>query len=290
MGAVGLARFRAEAEAVAKLSHSNIVQIYETGEHEGRPFFSLELVEGGSLDQRIAESPTSPRAAAQLIETLARTMARCTRTRHHPSRPQTGEHSAGQAGQPVVDCEEPGSRFAFSTRGPLVEDHRSPRSPISASPSRWTTIRARPRAARSWARPVTWRPNRRGVRTGKSARAPTSIPWVRSCTSCWWAVRRSRPGNPIDTIRQVIEQEPVPPRQLEPRVPHDLETICLKCLEKDPARRFASAIELADDLQRFVDGEPIHARPTPAWERAWKWGKRRPAIVALLGVSALAVL
>ena len=90
-------------------------------------------------------------------------------------------------------------------------------------------------------------------------------------------------GNPIDTVRQVIEQEPVPPRQLEPRVPHDLETICLKCLEKDPARRFASAAELADDLRRFVDGDPILARPTPAWERAWKWGKRRPAIVALLG-------
>ena len=82
----------------------------------------------------------------------------------------------------------------------------------------------------------------------------------------------------------------MPPRQLEPRVPHDLETICLKCLEKDPARRFASAAELADDLRRFVDGDPILARPTPAWERAWKWGKRRPAIVALLGVSTLAVL
>ena len=97
-------------------------------------------------------------------------------------------------------------------------------------------------------------------------------------------------GNPIDTIRQVIEQEPVPPRQLEPRVPHDLETICLKCLEKDPARRFATAADLADDLRRFVDGDPILARPTPAWERAWKWGKRRPAIVALLGVSTLAVV
>ena len=95
-------------------------------------------------------------------------------------------------------------------------------------------------------------------------------------------------GNPIDTVRQVIEQEPVPPRQLEPRVPYDLETICLKCLEKDPARRFTTAAELADDLRRFVEGDPILARPTPAWERAWKWGKRRPAIVALLAVIPLA--
>ena len=96
-------------------------------------------------------------------------------------------------------------------------------------------------------------------------------------------------GNPIDTVRQVIEQEPVPPRQLEPRVPYDLETICLKCLEKDPARRFGTAVELADDLRRFVEGDPILARPTPAWERAWKWGKRRPATVALLAVIALAI-
>ena len=97
-------------------------------------------------------------------------------------------------------------------------------------------------------------------------------------------------GNPIDTIRQVIEQDPIPPRQLEPRVPHDLETICLKCLEKDQERRFSSAGELADDLRRFVEGDPIRARPTPTWERVWKWAKRRKAIVALLAVSTLAAL
>ena len=97
-------------------------------------------------------------------------------------------------------------------------------------------------------------------------------------------------GNPIDTIRQVIEQEPVPPRQLEPRVPHDLETICLKCLEKEPARRFSSALDLAEDLRRYAVGDPIHARPTPTWERAWKWGKRRPLAVALAGVIALGAL
>ena len=93
-------------------------------------------------------------------------------------------------------------------------------------------------------------------------------------------------GNPIDTVRQVIEQDPVPPRQLEPRVPYDLETICLKCLEKDPARRFATAAELADDLRRFGQGDPIQARPTAAWERAWKWGKRRPAIVRAFGAHS----
>src|SRR5262249_27369517 len=97
-------------------------------------------------------------------------------------------------------------------------------------------------------------------------------------------------GSPIDTVRQVIEQEPVPPRQFEPRVPLDLETICLKCLEKDPAKRFGTAAELADDLRRFVQDEPIHARPIPAWERAWKWGKRRKTTVALLAVCASALI
>src|SRR5262249_39667140 len=97
-------------------------------------------------------------------------------------------------------------------------------------------------------------------------------------------------ANPIDTIRQVIESEPVPLRQLEPGVPRDLETICLKCLEKEPVRRYLRAGDLAADLRRFLNDEPIQARPTPLWERAWKWGKRRPALVALLGVSVLAVV
>ncbi len=92
-------------------------------------------------------------------------------------------------------------------------------------------------------------------------------------------------GNPIDTIRQVVDQEPVPPRQIEPRVPLDLETICLKCLQKESSRRYETAEALADDLHRFLNQEPILARPISTTERVWKWAKRRPAMVALLGVS-----
>ena len=116
VGAVGLARFRAEAEAVAKLSHSNIVQIYETGEHEGRPFFSLEYVEGGSLDQRMLESPTSPRAAAQLIETLARTMQSAARPRDRPSRPETGQYPARQGRQALLGDPRPRRRYAVAAQ------------------------------------------------------------------------------------------------------------------------------------------------------------------------------
>src|SRR5262249_13351277 len=91
-----------------------------------------------------------------------------------------------------------------------------------------------------------------------------------------------------DTLEQVVGREPVPPAQLQPKVPRDLETICLKGLRKEPQKRYASARDLADDLQRWLDGRPVLARPTPAWERGWKWARRRPAAAALVGSTALA--
>src|SRR5262249_19607207 len=93
----------------------------------------------------------------------------------------------------------------------------------------------------------------------------------------------------VDTVQQVIQDEPVPPRRLQPKVPRDLETICLKCLHKEPAKRYATALELADDLRRFLDGKPIQARPIGTWERGVKWAKRRPVLAALVGVIIVAV-
>jgi WD40 repeat protein len=101
-------------------------------------------------------------------------------------------------------------------------------------------------------------------------------------------------ATPLETLRRVCEQSPVPPHHLQPGLPRDLETVCLKCLEKDPRRRYASAAELADDLRRFREGRPVTARPSPAWERAWKWARRRPAVAglsaAVVGVTALALV
>jgi len=289
VGQIGLARFRAEAEAVAKLLHANIVQIYEMGEHEGRPYFSLEFVEGGSLDKRISESPTSPRAAAQLVETLARTMevAHQRGIIHRDLKPanillaKLGSQSSMERNREVDSSSLPADHWSRNTVPKIADFGLAKRVDDDSSQTQSGAILGTP---------SYMAPEQAGGKTREIGPAVD----IYSLGAILYELLVGRPpfkaGNPIDTVRQVIEQEPVPPRQLEPRVPHDLETICLTCLEKDPARRFASAAALADDLRRYVDGDPILARPTPAWERAWKWGKRRPAIVSLLGVSTLAVV
>ena len=290
VGQVGLARFRAEAEAVAKLLHSNIVQIYETGEHEGRPYFSLEFVDGGSLDQRIAREPD---------ELLGRPPSSWRRWRAPWMWPTSAASSIATSSRrifswPSSTASRPWSGTGNSIRLRCPADHWSrttvPKIADFGLAKRVDDDSSQTQSGTILGTPSYMAPEQAGGKNREIGPAAD----IYSLGAILYELLVGRPpfkaGNPIDTVRQVIEQEPVPPRQLEPRVPHDLETICLKCLEKDPARRFATAAELADDLRRFVDGDPILARPTPAWERAWKWGKRRPAIVALLAVSALAVV
>jgi eukaryotic-like serine/threonine-protein kinase len=287
VGQVGLARFRAEAAAVAKLLHPNIVQIFETGEHEGRPFFSLEYVEGGGLDQRILKSPASPRGAAQFVETLARTMevAHQRGIIHRDLKPANILLAN-------VDSQSSMIRYRETESSSMPEDHWTrttvPKIADFGLAKRTDDDSSQTQSGAILGTPSYMAPEQAGGKTREIGPAVD----IYALGAILYELLVGRPpfkaGNPIDTVRQVIEQEPVPPRQLEPRVPYDLETICLKCLEKDPARRFTTAVELADDLRRFVDGDPILARPTPAWERAWKWGKRRPAIVALLAVIPLA--
>jgi serine/threonine protein kinase/tetratricopeptide (TPR) repeat protein len=289
LGKMGLARFRAEAEAIAQLQHANIVQIYETGEHDGHPYFSLEYVEGGSLDQRMKESPTTPRAAAQVVETLARTieMAHQRGIVHRDLKP-ANILLAAQSGQSTVVRKE---QLSSTT---LAADHWS-RTMIPKIADFGLAKRVDDESGQTHTGTILGTPSYMAPEqaSGKTREVGPAAD-IYALGAILYEMLTGRPpfkaNNPIDTIRQVIEQEPVPPRQLEPRIPHDLETICLKCLEKEPTRRYASAAALADELRRFQDGEPIAARPTPAWERAWKWGKRRPAIVALLGVSLLAIL
>jgi tetratricopeptide (TPR) repeat protein len=259
-----LARFRIEAEAVARLQHPNIVQIHEIGDRHGLPYFSLEFVDAGSLEDRLDGTPRAPRYAAELVETLARAM-----------------HYAHQQGVVHRDL-KPANVLLTADGSPKISDFGLAKTMEGGdSQTKTGMILGTP----SYMAPEQARGQSRQV-------GPATD--VYALGAMLYDLLTGRPpfkaAEAMETIHQVLNQEPVPPRALQPSIPRDLETICLKCLEKDPGRRYASAQALADDLHRFLTGETIHARPATIWSRAGKWAKRRPAVATLLGISALAVL
>jgi tetratricopeptide (TPR) repeat protein len=257
-------RFRVEAEAVAQLRHHNIVQIYEIGEVDGLPYFSLELLEGGSLDDRLGGTPQPPRRAAELVATLARAVgvAHAAGIIHRDLKPSNVLYSVD--GVPKV------TDFGLAKRR---ESHsrQTESGAIMGSPSYMA-----PEQARGHTKDV-----------GPAAD-------IYALGAVLYEMLTGRPPfkgeTPIETVRQVVDAEVVPPSRLAPRVPRDLETICLKCLEKDPVRRYRDASVFVEDLERFQNGETILARRTATLERGYKWAKRRPGTAALFAAIVLAVV
>jgi tetratricopeptide (TPR) repeat protein/tRNA A-37 threonylcarbamoyl transferase component Bud32 len=259
-----LERFRREAEAVARMQHPNIVQIYEVGEAEGRPFFSLEFVDGGSLDKQIASTPLTAQKAAALVETLARAMqvAHERGIVHRDLKPANVLLTAD--GTPKITD--------FGLAKQLEEESGQTRSgAVMGTPSFMAPEQAS--GANDTVGPLAD---------------------VYALGAVLYDLLTGRPpfkgATVLDTLDQVRNQEPVPPSRLQPKVPRDLETICLKCLHKDAARRYATASELAEDLRRFLAGEPIKARPVGLWTRGIKYARRKPFVVMTWGATAAALL
>jgi WD40 repeat protein len=258
-----LERFRVEAEAVARVQHPNIVQIYEVGEAEGRPFFALEFVDGGSLSEKLKDSRLSPRKAAELVETLAQAMdfAHKRHIVHRDLKPANILLTA--EGEPKI------SDFGLAKQ--LDETSgQTQTGAVLGTPAFMAPEQAEGRLA--------------DIGPGTDVYALGVILYV------LLAGQTPFDGPPPIVLFNVVHTEPPPPRNFNRRVPPDLETICLKCLEKEPGKRYASAAALAEDLRRFLANEPITARPAGPLERVAKWARRRPAMAALVGVSALALL
>jgi hypothetical protein len=259
-----LARFRVEAEAVARLQHPNIVQIHEVSEHGGQPFLCLEFVDGGGLDRKLTAAPLSAAEAARLVETLARAVQAAHERGivHRDLKPANVLLTAD--GQPKI------TDFGLAKR--LDASGRQTQSgALLGTPSYMAPEQA----------------------AGKN-RQVGPLADVYALGAILYECLTGRPpfkaATAVDTVLQVLQEEPVPPRRLQPQVPRDLDTICLKCLQKDPARRYSSARELADDLGRFLQAKPITARPVGAGERLGSWSRRNPALAGALAAVAVLLL
>lgn len=257
-------RFQTEGRALAKLDDPHIVQIFEVNECRGIPYFSLEYLEGGSLDRKLAGMPQPPWATARLIEILARAI--------HTAHLQGFVHRDLKPANILLNREGVPKISDFGLAKRFMDDSSQTRTgdllgtPAYMSPEQTVgdndTIGP---ATDVYALGVimyemlTGRPPFRGI-------------------------------NSLETLQLIRKVEPVSPRRLQPGVPRDLETICLKCMEKAPAKRYATAMELADDLARFQSHQPIRARRSGAAERIGKWTRRNPIAAALIGVIVLAIV
>jgi serine/threonine protein kinase/tetratricopeptide (TPR) repeat protein len=258
------ARIRIEAEAVARLRHPNIVQIYEIGEVDGVPFLSLEFLEGGTLEDHLAGDPQPGKKAAELIVTLARAI-------------QTA-HDAG-----IIHRDLKPSNVLFTGSGtPRITDFGLAKQ--LESNSRQTE------SGQIMGTPCYMAPEQAMGHTRDVG--PTAD--VYALGAVLYEMLTGRPPfkgeTPIETMRQVVEDEVVPPRRLVPKVDRDLETVCLQCLKKEQARRYPSAVALAQDLECYLAGTSINARRTPLWERGVKLARRRPMATLLCTLSLIATI
>ncbi|HEV3417206.1 MAG TPA: serine/threonine-protein kinase, partial [Pirellulales bacterium] len=256
-------RFLVEARAVARLSHPHIVPIYEVGEHDGRPYFTMEFISGGSLRERIDELRGDPRAIAQFMATVARAV----------------EH-AHRRGILHRDL-KPGNVLLDERREPHVTDFGLAK-------------RLDEESGLTQAGAIVGTPSYMAPEQAQAATDLSTAVDVYGLGAVLYELLTGRPPfkceTAMETMMKARSQSPPTPRMLAADVEPDLETICLKCMEKEPQARYGSADALADDLDRWLDGRPIHARKITSRERLVKWARRQPLMAGAAATIAVAIL
>ena len=267
-------RFHAEAEAAARLQHPGIVPVFEVGRHEGHHYFTMALIEGESLAHRLTEGVFAPQEAAVMTRKIARAVAYA--------------HAEG-----VIHRDLKPGNILLDTRGePHLTDFGLAKRVAAVGSADATAMQVQELTATGQilGTPSYMPPEQAGGSRG--AIGPLSD--VYSLGAILYCLLTGRPpfqaATPLETIMQVLKEEPVSPRQLNASVPRDLETICLKCLAKEPQKRYDSAQSLSADLERFATGQPIKARPLGLIGRGWRWYRRNPALAAAAGLAAAAML
>src|SRR6266850_4504591 len=250
-----------EAQAVAGLAHANIVQVHDVGDLDGLPYFTMEFIEGGSLAQKLGGVPQPAREAASMMVLLARAV-----------------HAAHQ-GSVVHRDLKPSNILLMSDGTPKITDFGLARRLETGTA---VSIKAAKVGTPSYMAPEQ--------AMGKVGAFCPSVD-IYSLGAILYEMLTGRPPfkgeTASETQRQLITEDPVPPKRLNVKVPCDLQTICLKCLRKDPERRYTTAAELAEDLGRFLRDEPVTARPTSLPERAFKWARRHPETALVIAASFL---
>ncbi len=313
------ARFRHEAELIARLRHPNIVQIYDIGEVEGQMFLALEYAEGGSLRERLHGTPLEPRAAVQIIEPVARAVQHAHRQGviHRDIKPANilmamAGDSVSQGNTPLPQRRPRAGGDASTVIGFFPTAQSEPRLPPELLPP----LTACTPKLTDFGLAQLLGADAIGQKPGTAAGTPFYMSpeqagggEIGPATDVWalgvnlYELLAGRPPfsatGSMETLRLVLDSYPVPPSKLQPGIPRALDTICLKCLQKDPSRRYSGARELAQDRRRFRAGEAIHARPDGMLERAVKWVRCHPAtavgagfvvLMALVGMAATVVV
>jgi PAS domain S-box-containing protein len=291
------ARFRREAEAIARLHHPNIVRIHEIGEQAGQPFLALEFITGGSLADRLAAGPLAPRAAAELVKTVAEAVEAAHRAGivHRDLKPANVLLEKAEDRDQKTEVRDQRSeqrdecRFLLTDASPVTADY-CPKITDFGLAKHLEQDTGHTRTGAILGTPGYMAPEQVQGRSAAVGPAADIYALGAILYECLTGRPPFQAASVLETLEQVRAQDPVSPRRLQPGVPRSLETICLKCLEKEATRRYDSAAALADDLGRFRAGLPILARPVGLMGRVSRWGRRNPVVAGLLSALAIALV